>query len=96
MFWYRMFESFKFMLYKTRRMNCDKAQYAETLDHLETFQLKLMPHAEVILPLYKKYTKTGVIEQLSDRMLLNERTRNLSFMRTKRKMVKEFSEASSK
>ena len=90
MFWYRMFESFKFMLYKTQRMNCDKAQYAETLDHLETFLLMLMPHAEAILPLYKKYTKTGVIERLRDEYLLKPQLENLTFARLKKKMTKGF------
>ena len=95
-FWYRMFESFKFMLYKTRRMNCDRQQYEETLDHLEQFLLKLTPHAEAIRPLYQRYTKNGMIEQLSDRMLLNETTRKLSFARTKRKMIRAFTEAQTK
>ncbi|MBR2677359.1 MAG: glycosyltransferase family 2 protein [Solobacterium sp.] len=89
-FWYRMFESFKFMLYKTRRMNCTSEQYKETLDHLETFLLKLVPYGEQILPYYRHYAKTKAVERLSDELLMRERTERAAFARIKRKISKAF------
>lgn len=89
-FWYRMFASYKFMLYKTRRMDCTLEEYAETLDHLETFLIQLLPHSNGIRPWYRKYTSARIAERLSDECLLNESTEPIAFKRVKRKMIKEF------
>ncbi len=92
-FWYRMFESFKFMLYKTRRMNCTADQYKETLEHLETFLLKLLPYGEQIKPYYRKYTKTKVVERFRDELMMNEKTERAAFARVKRKMCRAYDSA---
>ena len=92
-FWYRMFESFKFMLYKTRRMNCTSDQYKETLEHLETFLLKLLPYGEQIKPYYRKYTKTKVVERFRDELMMNEKTERAAFARIKQKMCRAYDSA---
>ena len=92
MYWYRMFESFKFMLYQTRRMNCDADQYEQTLDYLETFLKLLVPHGRQIAPLYRKYSKNGAIEKVRDEMMMGPATMHMGFVQIKKKLMKEFSE----
>ena len=89
-FWYRMFESFKFMLYKTRRLNCSTEEYAAVLDQLEDYLKDLGEHGEAIKPYYKKYAKTKAVERTRDGMLLNPRTEKLAYRRLKTKMCREF------
>ena len=89
-FWYRMFESFKFMLYKTRRLACTKEEYADVMDQLEEYVKDLLPYAQSILPFYKKYSRCGSVEKARDRLLLDPRTEHLTFRRLKRKMCREF------
>ena len=89
-FWYRMFESFKFMLYKTRRLNCTADEYADVLDQLEEYVKDLLPYAEKIVPFYKKYSRRGSVEKARDRLLLNPHTERIAFRRLKRKMCHEF------
>ncbi|MBQ9327071.1 MAG: glycosyltransferase family 2 protein [Solobacterium sp.] len=89
-FWYRMFESFKFMLYKTRRVNGTTEQYEELLDYLETYLQKLLPERQEILTYYKQYSRTKVLESVRDRQLLNERSEKRTYQRLKKKMMKEF------
>ena len=90
MFWYRLFESFKFMLYKTRRLNCTPEEYAEVLDQLEEYIRDLSEHGDAILPYYKKYSRTKAVEKLRDRRLLNARTEPGAYRRLKKKMCREF------
>ena len=91
-FWYRMFESFKFILYKTRRLACTKEEYAQILDQLELFLKGLLPHARAILTHYRKYSRSKIIEQIRDRGLLTGSSQKAVYARLKRKMVKEFTE----
>ncbi|MBP3891880.1 MAG: glycosyltransferase family 2 protein [Solobacterium sp.] len=92
MFYYRMFESFKYMLYQTRRLNCDEQQYGEIMDYLETFLQSLLPKGKIILPLYKKYTKNERIERLKDEALLTKATSHLMYQQMKKAMTKAFLE----
>ena len=89
-FWYRMYESFKFMLYQTRNMKCTKDQYDETLDYLETYLFKLPKYRDAILAYYKKYEHTKIIEKIRDRLLINEKTSHRTYQNLKKKMVEEF------
>ena len=80
----------KFMLYKTRRLNCGNEEYAAVLDHLEDYLRDLAAHGEAIKPYYKKYAKTKAVERARDGMLMNLRTENLAYRRLKKKMCREF------
>ena len=89
-FYYRMFESYKFMLYQTRRMNCSVEDYEVTLNYLGTFLEKLMKHSKVIKPLYKKYTMNPIIEKLKDEALMNSKLMNKTYESIVKKMVSEY------
>ena len=91
-FWYRMFESFKFMLYKTRRLACTEEEYGQILDQLEEFLRELLPHRQEILPYYRKYTEAKIVEKLRDQRLLEPAGEKRTYARLKRKMEKEFAE----
>lgn len=90
MFWYRMFESFKFMLYQMKRMDGTKAQYEETLNYLETFLEKLTVHGKAIKPLYRKYNKSAVIERFRDEAMMNPKRYDSTYEGLKTKMVAEY------
>lgn len=89
-FYYRMFESYKFMLYQSRRMNCTKEEYKTALNYLGTFVEKLCDHEKEIKPLYKKYTKCSFIERSKDEALMNKKFFDFTYSRLVKKMVKEF------
>lgn len=89
-FYYRMFESYKFMLYQSRRMNCTKEEYETALNYLGTFVEKLCDHEKEIKPLYKKYTKCSFIERSKDEALMNKKFFDFTYSRLVKKMVKEF------
>ncbi len=91
MFYYRMYESFKFMLYQTRRMNCSNEEYLETLEYLGTFLSKLVVHGKEIKPLYNQYTKTSIKEKLRDLAMLTPAISSKTYEQFEKKLVKEFS-----
>lgn len=90
MFYYRMFESFKCMLYKTRRLNGTIQQYEEILDYLETYLKMLTKYEERILPYYKMYSKVKILEKMRDTSLLNSAKEEKTYQNLKKKMMKEF------
>lgn len=89
-YWYRMFESYKFMLYQTRRVNCTKEDYEAVLNYLGTFASKLSSHGKAIKPYYKKYTKCAIVERLKDEALMNPKTFEITYKQIVKKMTKEF------
>lgn len=93
MFYYRMFESFKYMLYQTHRLDCTKDEYTEVFKSLKTFLDKLVKHKKSIIPLYDKYANTKLLEKINDKQLLNENkyedTFNKIFMKFKDKHFKK-------
>lgn len=90
MFYYRMFESYKFILYQTPRMNGTVDEYSEKLDHLYELVVELIPHRKAILPLYKRYAKGGFVEKFRDMQLLREGSSKNTFKTIKRKMIENF------
>lgn len=96
MFWYRMFESFKFMLYQMRRMDGTKAQYQETLNYLGTYVEKLTVHGKAIKPLYKKYNKSAILERLRDENMMSPKHYEATFDGIRDKMVAQFKEPAPK
>lgn len=90
MFYYRMFESFKFMLYQTRRLACSMEQYQELLDYLGTYLAKLTVHEDEIKPLYKQYSKNGFVEKMRDLALINPKLSERTYINLEKKMAKEF------
>lgn len=91
-FWYRMFESFKFMLYESRNVKCSEGEYDELLNYLKTFLEKLTPHYKQIKPYYRNYTKAALVEKTRDESLFHPKRISLAYASLKRKMMKEFQE----
>ncbi len=89
-FYYRMFESFKFMLYQMNRLRCTEDQYDETLDYLQTYLKKLTPYEAKIRPFYDRFSKTKIIEKLRDYALMNERHSEHAYAGLKKRMMEEF------
>jgi len=90
MFYYRMFESFKFMLYQTRRMDGSKEDLAAVLDALQLFLNDLTPYHKEILPLYRKYTKAQILERLRDEALISPARSRSAYDGLKRKMLSDY------
>ncbi len=93
MFWYRMFESFKFMLYQTRRLNCSEEEYSEVMTNLGTFLARIVPHGSAVRPYYRRYTKAAAVERLRDEAMLTGALSSTAYKRLAAKMLGEFKEA---
>jgi glycosyltransferase involved in cell wall biosynthesis len=90
MFYYRMFESFKFMLYQTRRLNGSSEDLKEVLDSLQNFLNDLTPYHKEILPLYRRYTKAQILERLRDEALISPSRSRSAYEGLKRRMLSEY------
>ena len=73
-FYYRMYESFKFILYTSRRIESSKEELQKELMNLYQVVELLVPYKKEILIYYKQYNKNGIIEQIKDRLLLSSNT----------------------
>ena len=89
-YWYRMFESFKFMLYQTRRMKCSLQEYTDALDYLETFLKRLVPHGHAIRKYYRKYSKTKVVEHTRDLAMTVPATSHAAYTQIRSRLIKAF------
>ena len=90
MFYYRMFESYKFILYQTRRMEGTKEEYEDKLNHLYELVETLIPHKKAIIPYYNHFSKAGFIEKYRDKGLLNKSKSKKVYDTIKNKMIEEF------
>ena len=86
-FWYRMFESFKYMLWQTRRVKGSEEERSLILDELYGFVRILVPYRSEILPWYSKYSTARFLEKKRDRDLLDERRSERAFAVLKKKMM---------
>lgn len=69
-FYYRIFESYKFTLYQIRRVEGSAQDKLEKLDSLYALVKDLQPHADAILRYYQKFTANGWVEKIRDRLIL--------------------------
>ncbi|MBQ2689678.1 MAG: hypothetical protein IJG05_06335 [Solobacterium sp.] len=86
-FWYRMFESFKYMLWQTRRVKGSEEERSLILDELYGFVRILVPYRSEILPWYSKYSTARFLEKKRNRDLLDERRSERAFAVLKKKMM---------
>ena len=93
MFWYRMFESFKVMLYGTRKLNCTRQEYEMTVDYLESYLSKISQHGQEIMPYYNRFSKARILEKLRDRNLLNPKKEESTYEGVRKRMMQEFDTA---
>ncbi len=92
-YWYRMFESFKFMLYQTKRMKCSAGEYEEALDYLETFLKKLLPHGRAIRKYYRQYSKTKPVEHARDLAMTYPASSHTAYRDIRKKLIRSFQPA---
>lgn len=88
-FYYRMFESFKFIFYTSRRIEATKEVLTNELMNLYRVVELLVPYKKEIMSYYKKYTKNRSIEQIKDKLLLNPTTSKWMYKRWVEQLVGE-------
>ncbi len=71
MFYYRMFESYKFTFYQMRRIQADEKVKREKAEVLYEFVKALMPYRKTIFSYYNKLSKAQKLEQIKDKLVLN-------------------------
>jgi len=71
MFYYRMWETFKYVFYKVDEINADKAVYEEKLWVVYDILNELLPYKKEILSFYKDHSQTRILEKIKDKKLLN-------------------------
>ncbi|MCF0109215.1 MAG: hypothetical protein HUJ57_03860, partial [Erysipelotrichaceae bacterium] len=89
MFWYRMFESFKFIQRSCERLT-DPADYKECLEKCYELVELLMPHKKEVMKEYRHYSEAKIIEQIRDRAILTRFISAPVYAGYVRKMVKRF------
>ena len=89
-FYYRMFESYKFILREMDRMLANKEEAKVRLLNLYKLIELLMPHAKNILRVYSKYSKAKFVEKLKDKMLLNPQFSKQIYKDVMAKKLKNF------
>lgn len=92
MFYYRMYESFRYMLQQMPRLNCSREDFEIAMDYLGTYSTKLSAYGSIIRPLYQQYAKVRPLEKIRDLELMNSRLSAYAFERLKKKMMKEYDE----
>ena len=70
-FYYRMFEAFKFIFYTSRRIEAQKEVIEKELINLYQVVELLKPHKQAIMNYYYKYNKSGKNEQRKDKLILS-------------------------
>lgn len=93
MFYYRMFESFRYMQQQMPRMNCTREDFEIALDYLGTYCTKLSAYGSLIRPLYHQYAKVRPLEKLKDLELMSPRLSASAFERLKKRMMKKYDES---
>ncbi len=92
MFYYRMFESFNFLLEQSRRLKGNKEEYKQSLTELYTFVECLIPFNKEIIPFIDKYSKAKFIAKWRYKQLLNEKSSKKAYDKIMSLMVSEFVE----
>lgn len=71
MFYYRIFESYKYIVEQVKRVKCEKEQFQMMMTELYTLVQALIPYRVGILNQYKIHSQRKWIEKIKDRLLLN-------------------------
>lgn len=90
MFRYRMFETFRCLLYQLPLLDTDAAGFEAAAADLETFLRPLSEHGKQIWALDRQYAKGGLIVKASDRALLQKQLEPIAYRRLIRKMRQSF------
>ena len=90
MFYYRMFEAFKYIQRESKKTNCSIEEYENLLERMKDFAQYFTNHYEDILPLYNQYNKYAFLERRRDKRLLNPKTFEKTYKDIKERMLIEF------
>lgn len=90
MFYYRMFESFKYIVEQVKRVNAPLEEVSLTIDNLYTLVERLIPYKIRIKPGYNKYSPSKIIEKFKDMRLLEESTSKSQFRHLKKRLLSKF------
>lgn len=92
MFYYRMFESFKYIVEQSKRIDAPLEEASKTIDNLYTLVERLIPYKDKIKPYYDKYSKSKFIEKIKDKRLLDEKSSKSQFRKLKKSLLSKFEE----
>ncbi len=90
MFYYRIFESYKFIIEQVKRVDGDLLEVSEAIDFIYSLIENLLPYSNEILKYYKKHSKSQIIERFKDRMLLDKKYSKKTFRHIKKKLLKKY------
>ncbi|MBQ3419976.1 MAG: glycosyltransferase family 2 protein [Erysipelotrichaceae bacterium] len=92
MFYYRMFESFKYLWSIADRTKANKEEFSDVLNRLETFLISIDNYSKKIIPLYKEYSHRPILEKINDLKLLNIKKEAKTYNKLKTKKINNFIE----
>ena len=90
-FYYRIFESYKFIFEQLRRLKCTSDVFDEKNEVLYSLLSDLKPHSKDIMHYYNLYTKCQKVERLKDRLslsLLSKKIFDHNFNKIKQETIK--------
>ncbi len=90
MFYYRMFESFKFIVEQVKRVDGSYDDVSLVIDELYTFLEKLIPYKPRIKKEYKKHSNAQIIERMKDMRLLDKKASTTEFNRLKNRLLLKY------
>ncbi len=90
MFWYRMFETFRCLLYQLPLLDTDAAGFEAAAGDLETFLCRLLTHGKSIRKRDWQYAKGGGIVKMNDLLLLQKSLEPFAYRRLTNKMRRSF------
>ena len=88
-FYYRMFEGFKFILRQCEHIDGSKEEINACLDDLYGLVEKLLPHSKQILKEYDNYSSARIIEKGKDKGLLVKATSKLVYNSLKKRILEK-------
>lgn len=96
MFYYRMFEAFRYMLQEMAHMEGTDEDFTVAMDYLGTFLKNLTAYQDAIRSRYQVYAKVRPLERVRDLALMNPHFSSAAFARLEKKMLTEFQEKGKK
>ena len=89
-FWYRMFETFRYLLYQLPFLDTDDAGFTAAAADLETFLRMLLTQGKAIRHLDRIYAKGGPAVKINDMALLRKSLEPLAYKRLVHTMRQQF------
>ncbi len=89
MYYYRMFEAFKFTFYQLRRISGTKEEKLEKAQNLYQFLEDLQPYYELMQPAYRHYTASKWLERRKEKSILVGNKTMQAYMAWATKLISE-------